>query len=717
MLHSNTAEAKDIIAQSGKERGPITKLAALWFLLAIADTILLAASGNSVLHITQLSMMVRAAFVCCELLALAAGTAILACPLYLIEGVVKRRGISPNRRSPLPMLQPVICITIILLKWAPLLAFIASWIQFHSTGHFLDRESLSFFMTNSTQLLQHFVHLEPHLALAVPLIVVVIGLLLTCTFHRLNHLTPAGQRRIALYAVVLLIFLSIGALKGQISATNIGALMDLSVGTVYTWEELYAECRMDRSGPMVHAVMDLANSIWMEDPVDADRGVKTEWRTIIPMSEYLQGVNEDHFRRWNVIVVLVESLRPDQLRAGGSSVDLMPNLESIARSGRIYINNFSQASHSNYADPCPFSSHYPLRSIRTHLYPRQPEYPRVLIYDILKAAGYRTAIISSQDENWGAMFNYLNTGNLDHFIHAANFPGPVYVPHGDDGVENWIKGAKRSGKIDDRYTLSEAIRWSEPQNGEPFFIYINLQNSHVPYETPADFPRRFGPQKLPFEIGFNQFPVGSVSLVKQAYANSLAYVDFQLGKLIEALKSRGQWDRTILVVTGDNGQAFYEHGFAAHANKLFNEVIKVPIVIRAPGLEPGIDSRLSQHIDIPPTILSLLGLPPHPSFQGTSLLEANPSPNRSIYLVVQSPLAHQYAIVRNGMKLIYDAPSKSYSLFILGRDPGEHINVALTDSKSREELRKRLNTWRKVQIDYYSSPRKYTRWYPPILKD
>src|SRR6185295_19716266 len=106
-------------------------------------------------------------------------------------------------------------------------------------------------------------------------------------------------------------------------------------------------------------------------------------------------------------------------------------------------------------------------------------------------------------------------------------------------------------------------------------------------------------------------------------------------------------------VGGDNGEAFYEHGFAAHATWLYNEVMKVPMIIRAPGLEFSRDDRPAMFLDVPPTVLDLLGLPAHPGFQGTSLLQPRPNPARSVFMIAQTPVAHQSAIVRSGFKLLF----------------------------------------------------------------
>src|SRR6185295_18028698 len=108
--------------------------------------------------------------------------------------------------------------------------------------------------------------------------------------------------------------------------------------------------------------------------------------------------------------------------------------------------------------------------------------------------------------------------------------------------------------------VGEAMKWIDSGAGAPFFLYLNLQNSHLPYDVPKDFPRRFSPKELDFKISIGWFPREKAEVVKNVYADSLSYVDAQLERLIRRLKERGEWDRTVLVVSGDHGEAFYEHG-------------------------------------------------------------------------------------------------------------------------------------------------------------
>jgi arylsulfatase A-like enzyme len=384
---------------------------------------------------------------------------------------------------------------------------------------------------------------------------------------------------------------------------------------------------------------------------------------------------------------------------------------------RVFTQAYVQASHSNYADVVALSSQYPLRSEDPYDYPRNPLYPRVLIYDVLKALGYRTGIFSSQNEHWGAMSNYHRPENLDRFFHAATFGGPTYTPWEDMGFARWVSQTGAAGSIDDRYTVDEAISWLDTIGDQPFFLHLNLQSSHVPYVVPHGFRRPFGRDELGFAIAWGRFPRDQVDAVKDRYADSLYYADTQLARVFEYLRSRGLWDRTVIVIGGDNGEAFFEHGFAAHASWVFDELVHVPMIVRTPGLTPGQDDRPAMFLDVPPTVLDLLGLPPHPAFQGISLLQAGVNPLRPLFTLVQTPSARATAIIRGGLKLHFIEREGTYALFDLASDPGETLDIAAERADLLEPLSVRLHQWRHEQLAYYRDAARQQREYPPVFED
>ena len=594
----------------------------------------------------------------------------------------------------------------VLVVWAAVSAYLISWAAFWNVGVFLGSEGLRFWLPHPVQVF-HWVY--PPLVAAIVAATILVTAAAWLLPRWMTRMSPELRLKIASLAVCAASICLAAAVAGE---TMYGDHAMVGNGE-------YGRIRDLRSGPLVYAVADLRSLAQSPEPVTS--GDVNDSRVVRPpiisMEDYLSRLSSERLHRWNVVMVQVESLRTDQLRAYGGSRDVMPGIDALAEQSRVFTRAFVQSSSSNYADLVPLGSQYPLRSPRQHEYPANPPYPRVLIYEVLKALGYRTAVISSQNERWGGMIHYHRPEALDRFFHAEVFKGPTYSPYEDIGFAEWVKNTGGAGSVDDRYTVDEAIKWVATTAGSPFFLHMNLQSSHLPYVVPAGFTRPFGPDRIDFPIMWARFPRDKADIVKARYADSLFYADQQISRLFEYLQTHGLWDNTIVVVGGDNGEAFYEHGFASHATWLFNEVVNVPMIVRAPGLEPGPDPRPAMFVDIPPSILDLLRLPPHPGFQGTSLFNELPDPNRSLYMVVQTPVVYQSGIVRGKFKLLSVDGIVSRSLFDLDADPAEHTNVASQNPDIVTDLAERLERWRRAQLDYYGDLRRQRKEYPPVVLD
>lgn len=708
-----------------KVTGTAAPWALSWCVLALLEVALGATLPNGVLRRGLLPLWARLAALATNL----AYLAVLVLSVGVVVELVRRllslrfftvshptlRRIARGVKTLLPLVAIAVCAT----------AYTLSWGAYYHLGAFPDREALLLLSISGAQVARHLAQQSVFLTVFLP----VAALSLTSTAwllgRRLARLSPRSLRGLVVGALVSAGAATLYAILAHQGAHRLHRdVHDPLTGTTVALSDALAHEQDHHSGAFATAVFNVRKAFRKSAVFSPPRpDIPFERRPIIPMSEYVAAAKATGFRRHNVIVVLIESLRRDELtplRPVGDKhlPPTLPHLESVVAEARLFTNTYTHASHSEYADPCPLSSQSPLRSpYGSSPYRPNPPYPRVLIYDVLKALGWRTALISSQNENWGGMIHFLDTGGLDFFLHSETFDGPTYVPSRDTGFYEWVKGTKRAGKIDDRYTVGEAIRWIGDRAPEqPFFIYMNLQNSHAPYEIPSDFPRRFAAEDATFTFTFNELPPEEVPVARSLYRDALAYVDAQLGWLIQHLKDIGAWENTILVVTGDTGQAFMEHGFIAHGRDLYNEVVQIPLVVRAPGLGPGTNDELARHIDVPPTILGLLGLPPHPSFHGVDLLNAPPG-TRSAYLLVHTSMARQYAVVRNGMKLIKDVNRGRTLLYDLERDPGEKHDISRLRPALAAELEARIDTWVGETLAYYGDRERQARELPPAFTD
>ncbi len=670
---------------------------ALWWGLASAEILLSVLLPEGILRLASLAFSARAGLLAGELLGLFALVALAFLPAMTGTALAVRLPEAGWQRRLIRVAE--------LAAVAGVVALLAlSWGSYWSIGNFLGVETFLFLADSGDQVALHALAMRP---LGFLILIGAIGLVpvvwTAVIRRRWAKVEDSTIRRlpVATAGAVLL------ALLGSAVATSI------SPGEKDALRAAWAE----RTGPVAYLEADLRR-LRAPPQVAEPTAIQTtlDRRPRLSLESWAGRVDSDRVRPLNVLLVLVESLRPDEIMAFSGRREVMPSLEKLARRSRTYPRTWTQASHSNYADLAALTGQYPLRDRTMVLYDADSPWPRVLLYDLLAEVGWRTAIFSSQNETWGRMDQWLDTGRLDVFFHSETFDGPTYVTPGDAGFLKFVTDRKLAGKVDDRHTVSAAIDWIRQDPQRPFFVYMNLQSSHVPYIRPPDFAPRFGPEKVDFPVAYGKFPRDKIDVVRDLYSDSLAYVDHQLGRLFAALEELGLAESTLIVVTGDTGQAFYEHDTASHGKNLFEEVTRVPLIVHAPHLEPGIDSRPVQHLDLAPTVLDLLGLPPHPAFQGISLL-GPPDPDRSLHLVCQTPMTTQYAIVRRGWKLILDVRHQRTELYNLESDPGETQDLSDQRPAVHRELQDRLLAWTLLQIRYHDDPEWYAREYPPVILD
>lgn len=603
---------------------------------------------------------------------------------------------------------------------------VASWSSYDTAGSFADLQGLRFSLTFPVATVDHAIQLDSVRIVIVVGVFLLSSLLMICWVPR-----AAGwlaRRRMAAglihaSAACLLAATVAGATASQLLLSSSAEPLPRNedTGVISTVAQRWRYYRDDHLAPFPAFVADLAYASGQRRAFARLRKLSSPEQTIdrprqLVAGDYAQRAQETRPRQWNVIVVLVESLRTDVVLATEQGPPIMPHLDELAARSLVYRDVYTQASHSNYADLCPLNSQFPLRSELEYFYPAHPRYPSTFLHQILAEVGYVSSVFSSQDESWGAMNNVLKPATFDRFFHAGEFSG-LYFPRVEaDGQRRGNRQLKYSGKIDDRLTAIEAVDWIGRQTA-PFFMYVNLQSSHVPYLVPPQHPLQFAPRELGFDIRLGRYPRDKTELARGRYWDSLNYLDAQLGVLLDGIRQHGKADSTVLLISGDTGQAFNEHGFCAHANQLYNEVLQVPLVVSYPGVEPGQCNDSLQHVDLPPLVLSLLRLPPHPGFQGREFRDGRTvgaDPPR--FLVAQTTLSNQVAVVYDGWKLFYDLDYERFYLYDLENDPAEKHEVASQNPDRARQLATLLSRWVTAQLDYYQDPVRQAAEYPPRLR-
>ncbi len=477
------------------------------------------------------------------------------------------------------------------------------------------------------------------------------------------------------------------------------------------WREA-VERRLD---PVLTVAATLKNA-WLQEKIEPCLSV-AELR---PLSEKIPNGPRAEKRPHSVIFVAIESLRNDVVHQRHQEREVMPALNQLAAHGLNLTRAYAQSTHSDYSDVCVASSLFPLRTRTHHFYRANDPWPKTLIYDLLKPAGYATAVISAQNEAWGAMDSFLKTPGLDLFYDAQTSGLSTRVAEADSGFADEVKsGLLRAGKLDDASVTTKAIEWIDEQarDGHPFFLSLNFQSSHFPYELDPDTERPFQPCTFDFSVSFIDYPVEKTDIVRNAYFNALHYCDRQLGRLVSALRELGRLDDTILVVYGENGEAFHENGFVTHAQKPVEPALRVACVIHAPdALQPGADDYPVELVDVVPTTLGLLKWPLHPNFQGIDLLAAGRPEleKRLLYFHTENPLTRTDAVLLGGRwKFAKDRQTQSETLIDLKVDPTESTNLVDKNAEMAAQLRELLSRWRCQQLAYHHFPFYFERFYPP----
>jgi arylsulfatase A-like enzyme len=219
---------------------------------------------------------------------------------------------------------------------------------------------------------------------------------------------------------------------------------------------------------------------------------------------------------------------------------------------------------------------------------------------------------------------------------------------------------------------------------KPFFLWVHFFDPHDPYEFRPDFEQ---PDVVISEGKLNEF-----GYMEENYINEIEFSDHYLGKILNLMDELNLTDNTLTVFTADHGESLGEHDYQGHRQEVYQNVIRVPLILRWPGHLPAGERRDSpgMSIDIAPTVLKLLGIPYLPdSFQGTDLFSIPEGEPRKIHslavkLFTKSPI--RKALIVGDYKYIeFDTPERN-ALYNLKSDPGELNNLLHSDHSGKDQV-------------------------------
>ena len=389
----------------------------------------------------------------------------------------------------------------------------------------------------------------------------------------------------------------------------------------------------------------------------------------------------------NVIVYLIDTLRADHTPMYGYERNTMPRLAGLSDK-IIFERAYSTAARTRPAAASALTGLYPCAN-HARL-GRGLDHSIETLAETLRASGWSTAA----------------------FVANGNVFAPEYAF--EQGFDRFV--AVRGQRRDNHAYTEEINELLLPAvralSDEPFFLYIHSVDPHSPYDPPPAYAGRFRdpdydgpitPRTTRSRLLRKSVQTPSdVAFVRDLYDEDILYQDSELGRLIDILEDEDLLEKTVLIVVSDHGEEFAEHGDWEHGNRLFQEQIRIPFVLRIPGRG---DTRLDTPIslaDLPPTLLGLFGLRSATGTQGrdlsTLVLRGNEQATWAVYAeeVTNIPGGDLQTLVAGDWKLIRRADgtaedgSVSYSLFHLGDDPGEQKDRSASEPEKVRRLRKAL---------------------------
>lgn len=361
----------------------------------------------------------------------------------------------------------------------------------------------------------------------------------------------------------------------------------------------------------------------------------------------------------NVVMIVMESVGTRRLGLYGAPYNDSPEIVRLARHAIVFQRIYAAQANTSDAIAALFCSLYPGHGWET--VPRRlpalavPALPTILVHH-----GYRTGFIHSGQlsyDNDGEFLSKHGIGYVFSERHDYDAPRDAELPA---MVSQWIK--------------------SDPS--KPFFLTVWTQDTHHPYVEPAahNFDAR------------NQW--------LNHYLNGVRATDEIVGQIATRLKELKLADNTLLIVTGDHGEAFGDHGQTVHGFTVYEEEVRIPLLIINPAIPREVDiNRMGRQIDIAPTILSILGYRAPSEWQGIGLF-ARTGPQRAYLFSADGNFS--LGLVEGSFKYIYDFNRNRAELYNLTTDPNEKDDLS-SDSAYAARMAQyhlRLEAWLSFQNSY-----------------
>jgi len=391
----------------------------------------------------------------------------------------------------------------------------------------------------------------------------------------------------------------------------------------------------------------------------------------------------------NVIILLIDALRADRLSCYGNSRNTSPNIDKFAKDSVLFTQAISQSTFTKTSVSSLFTSLYPYQHGVYEGNTRDTE--NNITSDVLGEEEMTLAEVLLQ--NGFLTMAWVHNAQLRSYMGFA------------EGFVEYDEPAGDIKSINKRF-----IRWIDwIGKRHRFFAYIHYLDLHDPYRPKPPYDTMYGVYSDVYsEIDFKDWgrhrkeirenkrklEKKDIDQLLAYYDGQLTYIDSQIGLLLEYLKKEGLYDNTLIIITADHGDGFMEHGFISHSNTPYDELLRVPLIIKFPksvyaGKVVRSQVRL---IDVMPTILDYLGIRTDSELSGFSLLnylDDNRNKGKKIDFPKYAISEHHNTLSIRTEKYKYiHSPNKEDEFYDLSVDPKERNNIIDLRRDEAERFRK-----------------------------
>ena len=407
-------------------------------------------------------------------------------------------------------------------------------------------------------------------------------------------------------------------------------------------------------------------------------------------------------RHPDVFLFTIESLRPEHLGPYGAERDTTPNLDAFAEEAVVYddahaVTSWTLASHASM-----FTGLYPTAHGTRGPRSKLPDDEAVTLADLLSEAGYQTAGMASGP--YLAKRHNLSQG-FEYYDDSAATVGTQGGAH--DDVTNPLL---------ERVIARFLESYRDPRAPAlPLRVLLGPPTTTTSRRRPSTRSSSRRTTRRSTCVATSRAsasrarsaPRSSSTCSPSTTARSATRTSTS-ARLFDRLKAAGLWEDSVVIVTSDHGEEFFDHGGKGHKRNVYDESVRVPLVIKYPrAARTGRDARLVSLVDLFPTILDLAGVEPAAPHQGASLLDDAPDPDRSIFFELLSTFYHRktdgpgferrdeewQGVRRGDHKLIRVPGADRTELYRVDVDRAEQHDVASVETERVAELRVELDAF------------------------